>query len=108
MSTEISWAAAHRPEYPLLHRTQQLDLHGNAQFGHLVQKQGSMMGDFHQPLFVRGCPGERALAVTEKFAFQQGFGNPAAVDGHKGLIHPVALLVDGFGNQLFSGARSRR
>ena len=48
--------------------------------------------------------GERALAMAEQLAFDERFGQGAAIDGDERLAGPRALVVDGPGDQLLAGA----
>ena len=42
--------------------------------------------------------------MAEEFAFEEGFGYCAAVDDEKWFVAARALPVDGFGDEIFSGA----
>ena len=42
--------------------------------------------------------------MAEEFAFEEGFGDCAAVDDEKGFAVARALPVDGFGDEVFSRA----
>jgi len=45
--------------------------------------------------------GEGALFVPEQFAFQQGFGDGAAIDRHKLSLLAAAFPVNGQGRHFF-------
>lgn len=64
-----------------------------------------VLGHFKQA-FLAAAPraGERALVIAEEFAFQQGFGQRAAVQGHKGAVFAWSGLVQGMRQQLLAGA----
>ena len=49
-------------------------------------------------------PGERALLVAEQLALQQALRDGRAVDRQERLVGPLAVLVDGPGDQLLAGA----
>ena len=40
--------------------------------------------------------------MAEKFALDQRFRDRSAIEGHKGLFLPRAVVMHGFGDQLFS------
>ena len=46
--------------------------------------------------------------MAEEFAFEEGFGDCAAVEDEKGLVAAPALPVDGFGDEVFSRAAFAR
>src|SRR5688572_15325767 len=48
--------------------------------------------------------GEGAFLVSKQFAFEQVFWNGSAIHGHKRIIFPLALSMDGTGHELFAGA----
>ena len=79
--------AAQAEDFAGFQHAQQTDLHGRADVRDLVQKDGAVLGHFKQA-FLAAAPraGERALVIAEEFAFQQGFGQRAAVQGHKGAV----------------------
>ena len=90
---------------PLLNHAQQLGLHGKRQVANFVQKQRAARCALEQAFAVGYRPGISAFAGTEKFGFEQRFGNGAAIDGHKRPIGTVAALVQGARHQLLARAR---
>ena len=63
----------------LLDRAQQLDLHGERQVGHLVEKQGAAAGCLEKPLAVAVGSGKGTLAMAEEFTLHQVFRDCTAV-----------------------------
>jgi len=63
------------------------------------------MRDFEQAHAMLVGAGERTFAVPEQFAFDQRFGQSAAVDGDKRLVGPQALLVQSPRHQFLAGSR---
>ncbi len=48
--------------------------------------------------------GERSFHVAEQFAFENVLAQRRAIQRHKRLVLPRAVLVDGLGHQLLAGA----
>ena len=63
------------------------------------------MGLLKQSLLGLDGPGKGPSRMPKEFTLQQGLGQGATVNGHKGPIGPRALLVNGPGNQLLARAR---
>ena len=72
------------------------------------RKDGAAVGGFKDARSLCACVGKRAFFVAEEFAFEEGFGDCAAVDDEKGLVAARALPVDGFGDEVFPGAAFAR
>src|SRR6516165_7012001 len=64
----------------LLQNPQQLGLQLQRDFTDLVQEQGSTGGEREAAGSILDSPGERALGVTEKFAFKQFLRDRSAID----------------------------
>jgi len=47
---------------------------------------------------------ERPALVAEQLALEERLGDGRAVDGHEGLLHALAVVVDGAGHQFLTGA----
>ncbi len=96
------------PAQPLealfLEHAEQLHLRAGRHVADFIQENGAMVGLLEAADALAGGPGERAAFMAEKFAFQQRFRNGRAVDGHKGRVGPVAVLVNGAGDQLLARA----
>jgi len=50
-------------------------------------------------------PGEGTLLVTKKLTFQQMFGDGRAIQSQERRVGPVAMSIDGAGDQLLARAR---
>jgi hypothetical protein len=92
LRTRFSWMA------------QQLDLHGERQVGHLVEKERAAAGGLEEAVPVVLGAGEGALAVAEELAFHQVFRDRAAVDRHEGAGGAGAAAVDQAGAQFLAAA----
>src|SRR5579885_133720 len=96
---------AHGTHGFLLDGAQQLDLHGQRQIGHFIQKQGAAVRRLKQAGLVHHGAGEAAFFVPEEFALHQVRRNGAAVDRDKGLAAARPLFVDHACHQFLAGAR---
>src|SRR3990172_3611095 len=96
--------APHPLDLPLLEGPEDLGLQVQPHGAHLVQKQAPPRGQLELPHLGGDGPGEGPLLVAEELGFQQFRGDGGAVDGDEGPLAPVALLVDGAGQDLLSGA----
>ena len=61
-----------------------------------------------RPRFMAPGPREGPLLEAEQLAFQQGFGQGAAVHGHEGPLGPVGIAVDEPGHHFLAGAAFAR
>ena len=77
-------------------------------FADFIEEDGAAVGGFKDARSLRACVGKRTFFVAEEFAFEEGFGDCAAVDDEKGLVAARALPVDGFGDEVFPGAAFAR
>ena len=80
---------ADRVNLALLQGAQQLDLHVLAQLANLVEEKRAAVGFLKFAGVALGGAGEGAFFVAEQHAFDQVFGNGAAVDGDKGFAGPL-------------------
>ncbi len=97
--------AAHAHNFLGFQHAQQAGLHGQSHAAYLVQKKGALVGQLKQALLAAlARPGERALLVSEKFAFQQVFRQGRAVDGHKGFVIARAGHMQRMGHQFLAAA----
>src|SRR5262249_40529752 len=92
-------------EFTLLQHTQQFGLERGGEFPYLIEEDSSSLSYFQLAFLLRNRPCESALLVAEEFAFEQCFGQRRAVNGHKRLLRPRAILMDGACHQLLAGAR---
>src|SRR5690242_7681472 len=83
---------------------QEFSLQVEADIIDLVKKARAPLSFLKHAFLVAHCSGERAAHMAEQFAFKECFGKRSAIDRHKWLHSPGAVLVYGTGNQLFSRA----
>ena len=84
--------------------TQKLDLHGRAQLGNLVEKDGAAVRQLKTPFLVPDRSREGAFDVAEKLAFEQVFGQGRAIDRNEQRTTAVTLIVNGLGHELLADA----
>ena len=80
MSILIGLGAADLLEFQVLQHAEQLDLHGGAGRGDLVEEDRAAVGLHELAHLVAGGAGERPGHVAEQLAFQQRFRQCAAGD----------------------------
>ena len=83
---------------------QQLRLQQRRQLANLVEEERAAVGHLEQALLHGLGVGEGAFLVAEEFGFHQRLGNGRAVDGDERLVLAAALVMDGFGDEVFAGA----
>ena len=81
---------------------QQFGLHREGKFADFVEEDGPAVGDFEQPGAGGIGAGERAAAVSEEFAFDEIFGEGAAVDRDHRSIRAEAGVMQGAGDEFFA------
>ena len=96
--------AADAGDLVVLQHAQQIGLRLQADVADLVEKNRAAFGDLKFPFLAILGAGERSLFVAEQLAFQQRFGQRAAMDHHQWMITPRAGIVDGASHQFFSRA----
>ncbi len=96
-------ARTHGFDAALLQHAQQFDLHVQRHVADLVEEQGAAVGQLKAANAVGVRAGEGALAVTEQLAFEQFFGNGAAIDRHKMGRTTRRLVMQTTRHQLFAG-----
>ena len=89
-------------DLPLLKNPEQLGLEGGVKLAHLVQHQGSLLGELELPRLAVKGPGEGAFLIAEEFRFQQVFGDRGAVDGHERTRGAGTLVVNVAGQKLLA------
>ncbi len=92
------------PKLPLLQDSQQLDLGGRRRFPDFVEKDTASVGHFEQTGLVRRRAGERALHITEQFAFQERLRQGAAIHRHKRHPGPRAAGMNRPGDEFLAGS----
>ena len=75
--------------------TQQLGLRGDRHLANLVQQQRSFLRQFETTRPTLHRAGESTFFVPEDFAFNQGFRNRGAVDGHEWFVLARTHVMDG-------------
>src|SRR5664280_1701064 len=96
--------AAH-PLNPLfLEKPQQIHLQRQGDLSDFVQEERAAVGGLNPPLPLDVRSRERALFVSEEFAFHQRRRDGAAVDGRKRTTLAGASLMDGPGRHFLAGA----
>ncbi len=96
--------AADRPVLALLQHAQQLGLQVGRHLADLVEQQRAALGHLEQPFLVDRRAGERALLVAEQLRLDQVLRDGRAVDLDERPFGPLAVVVDGVGDQLLAGA----
>jgi len=84
---------ANRSNFLILDHMQHLGLHMQWQFADFVEEQGAAIGLGEQSLARLGGPGKCPLGVSEKLAFQQRFGNGAAIYRDERCLGAGTLVV---------------
>ena len=87
-----------------LQHPQEIDLHLGVDGPHLVEEEGAAVGHLDLSLAALLGAGEGPLLVAEKLALEQALRQGAAVDGHDGEVAPLAVGVDGAGDELLARA----
>jgi len=78
---------------------EQFRLHGEGKFADFIEEDRSVVGHFEQSHPRRIGTGKGPAAMPEEFAFDEIFGERAAVHGEKRLVGAKALLVHGAGHE---------
>ena len=78
-------------DFAAFQHAQQLGLHRLGQLADFVEKDRAAVGDFEQADAMLVGPGERAFAMAEQLAFDQRFGQRAAVDRHERHRRPAGF-----------------
>ncbi len=84
--------------------SKQLGLHREGELADFVQEDGPAVGYFELPGGGGLGAGDGAAAVSEEFAFDQVFGEGAAVDRDHRAVRAEAGLVQGAGDEFFAAA----
>ena len=82
----------------------QLDLHGEAHVADLVHEERATVSGLEKALAILVGAREGTFHVAEEFGFEEGFRESTAIDGDEGGLSAKAILVDGAGDEFFSGA----
>ena len=97
--------AAHAAVGAGFQQAQQLDLHGQWNVTHLIQKQRAAAGRLHQT--APGGAGARkgATLMAKQLGLKQVLGQAGAIHRHQGALGARTSLVHCTGNQFLAGAR---
>src|SRR5262249_29709134 len=79
-------------------------LEGERDLRHLVEEERAAVRRPEDTVVIRHGARERAAAVAEELAVEQGLRQTGTVDGDEGMLRERAALVDGAGNELLAGA----
>src|SRR5579859_611276 len=96
--------AAEAHELALLNDTEQFRLCFGTDGCNLVKENGALIGNFEEALLGSDGAGKSALHVAEKLRFEQIYRNRSSVDWHEGLVRARGGGMNGFGDELFTGA----
>ena len=96
--------AANRPVLALLQNAQELGLEIRRHLADLVEQQRAPLGHLEEAFLVQRRARERALLVAEELRLDQIFGDRRAVDLDERPLRPLAVVVDGVGDQFLARA----
>src|SRR5262245_21305950 len=88
----------------LLKSAKQLGLQFGRYVADLVEKQCSVVGEFHAPDLLGDGSGKRSTFVPEQFTFQQSGWDGRAVELDECFVLPGAGVVNGPGDQFLSSS----
>ena len=92
-------------ELPFLQHPEELALHFERQVADFIEEDGATIGQFEASLAQTHGSREGALFVTEQFAFDEAGRERRAIHADKRARSASAPVVDGAGEELFSGTR---
>ena len=87
---------AERADFLVLQHAQEFDLGVQGHIANFVEKDGAAVGCFKKTYTFVLSTREGSTGVSEKFAFEQVFGNGTAVDGHELFVHAADGASDKF------------
>ncbi|EDT38258.1 hypothetical protein BamMEX5DRAFT_5957 [Burkholderia ambifaria MEX-5] len=97
-------ARADRRHLALLQHAQQLDLRGQRQVAHFIEKQRAAIRGFEPARLAVDRAGERTALVAEQLAFDQCFRKCPAVDSDERPVVALAQRMHEARDQLLAGA----
>ncbi len=100
---DVAFSAEPR-KFAILKDLKEFRLQGDIDFANFIQENGSAIGQLEFPRFFFGGPGERSPFKTEQLAFHQFSRDGSTVDFDKGFVFPRRFVVDGPGDEFFSGS----
>ena len=86
----------------ILQHTKQFHLAGRIEVTNFIQEDSTLVGKFKASYTVCCRIRKSPFLMAEHFAFKKALRDTAQVDLYKRLFHPLAVDVDGFGNQLLT------
>src|SRR5258708_7481968 len=95
--------AADRPVLTLLDDAKQLGLQIRRHLADLVEQERAPLRHLEEALLVVLRAGERPLLVAKQLRLDQILGNRRAVDLDERPLRPLAVVMDGVGDELFPG-----
>ena len=104
---DVDLAGLQRTEalnFLILQGAQQLTLRRQRHVADFVEKESAVVGVLKQADFVLYRSGEGTFDVAEELAFKQRFDEGGAVQGNEWTLGTRSEMVEGFGDQLLSGA----
>ena len=97
---DFALAGPERTVFTVLKKAQKLGLSDRTEHINLIEEQRPALGFRQQPYFFRGGVCVRALRVSEQFILQQVIRQGGAVDGDERFSLPLAVVMDGPGEEL--------
>ena len=91
-------------EFVFLEDAEEFDLELVADAVDFVEEDGATVSGFEAAGAIFDGAGEGAFGVSEEFAFEEAFGEGAAVDADEGSGGAGAEFVEGAGDEFFAGA----
>src|SRR5258708_7894003 len=106
--TQIHFDGARAPKalkLMVLQDTQELGLHFQRYFSHLIQEQSALVGKFHTADLLRDGSGEGPFLVAEEFTLQQAGRNGGTIYFNKAPVLAAAHAVERACDKLFARTR---
>ena len=94
---------AHPPHAFFLNGTQKLDLHGQRQVDHFIEKQCAALSGLEKTFTIGICPRKCAFFVAKKLALHQVLRDRATIDTDKRRVSPWPFTVDESGCHFLAG-----
>ena len=95
---------AHAGKRAILQHAQQFHLDGQRHIADFIEEKRASIRLLEAAGAACDGPGERTLLMAEEFAFEQVFGDGAAIDGDHLALAARAVFVHGLGDELLAGA----
>ena len=91
-------------ELAVFQHAQDFNLGERAHVRDLVEEKGSLIGQLEFPFHGLLGAGERTALVSEKLALDQGIAHRGGVESNEGPFRALRRIVNGVGEECFSGA----